>query len=96
MPASVMIVEDEESASRLIASVCSELGLAPQATRSGAQAKDLLSQAAQANQPFAAVVLDLVLAELDGFQVGQFVRAQPWGAQLPLIIVSGVYKHPNA
>jgi len=91
-----MIVEDEESASRLIASVCSELGLAPQATRSGAQAKDLLSQAAQANQPFAAVVLDLVLAELDGFQVGQFVRAQPWGAQLPLIIVSGVYKHPNA
>ena len=51
MSASVLIVEDEESASRLIASICSELGLRPQATRSGAQAKDLLSQAAQANQP---------------------------------------------
>jgi len=96
VPASVLIVEDEESASRLIASVCSELGLRPQATRSGAQAKELLSQAAQANQPFGALVLDLVLAELDGFQVGQFVRAQPWGAQLPLIVVSGVYKQPNA
>src|SRR2546423_5229842 len=91
-----MIVEDEESASRLIASICSELGLRPQATRSGAQAKDLLSQAAQANQPFSAMVLDLVLAELDGFQVGQFARGQPWGAQLPLIVVSGVYKQPNA
>ena len=96
MPASVLIVEDEESASRLIASVCSELGLKAQATRSGANAKDQLAQAALANQPFSAIVLDLVLAELDGFQVGQFVRAQPWGAQLPLIVVSGVYKQPNA
>jgi curved DNA-binding protein CbpA/CheY-like chemotaxis protein len=96
VPARVLIVEDEESASRLIASVCSELGLPTQTTRSGLQAKDLLTQAAQANQPFSAVVLDLVLAELDGFQVGQFARGQPWGAQLPLIVVSGVYKQPNA
>ena len=96
MPAQVLIVEDEESASRLIAQVCSELGLTAQATRSGAQAKDLLAQAAQANQPFSAVVLDLVLAELDGFQVGQFARGQPWGAKLPLIVVSGIYKQPNA
>ena len=96
MPAQVLIVEDEESASRLIASICSELGLRAQATRSGAQAKALLTQAAQANQPFSAMVLDLVLAELDGFQVGQFARGQPWGAQLPLIVVSGVYKQPNA
>ena len=96
MAASVLIVEDEESASRLIASVCSELGLRTQVTRSGVQAKDLLTRAAQANQPFSAVVLDLVLADLDGFQVGQFARSQPWGAQIPLIVVSGVYKQPNA
>jgi curved DNA-binding protein CbpA/CheY-like chemotaxis protein len=96
VPASVLIVEDEESASRLIATICSELGLRAQVTRSGVQAKDLLAQAAHANQPFSAVVLDLVLAELDGFQVGQFARGQPWGADLPLIVVSGIYKHPNA
>ena len=96
MPARVLIVEDEESASRLVASICSELGLAAQSTRSGAQAKEILARAAQANQPFSAAVLDLVLADLDGFQVGQFVRGQPWGAQLPLIVVSGVYKQPNA
>jgi curved DNA-binding protein CbpA/CheY-like chemotaxis protein len=96
VPARVLIVEDEESASRLIVSICSELKLSAQTTRSGAQAKDLLAQAAQANQPFSAVVLDLVLAELDGFQVGQFVRGQAWGAKLPLIVVSGVYKQPNA
>ncbi|HYV65539.1 MAG TPA: response regulator, partial [Myxococcales bacterium] len=96
MPARVLIVEDEESAARLIAQVCSDLGLAAQSTRSGAQAKELLVQAAQASQPFSALVLDLVLSELDGFQVGQFVRAQPWGTTLPLVVVSGVYKQPNA
>jgi curved DNA-binding protein CbpA/DNA-binding response OmpR family regulator len=96
VPARVLIVEDEESASRLIASICSELGLGAQVTRSGAQAKDLLTHAAQANQPFSAMVLDLVLADLDGFQVGQFARGQPWGSELPLIVVSGVYKQPNA
>jgi curved DNA-binding protein CbpA/CheY-like chemotaxis protein len=96
VPVPVLIVEDEESAARLIAQVCSDLGLGAQATRSGAQAKELLVRAAQAGQPFSAVVLDLVLSELDGFQVGQFVRGQPWGAKLPLVVVSGVYKQPNA
>ena len=96
MPATVLIVEDEESASRLIASLCAEVGLQAQVTRSGQQAKDLLGQAAQANQPFAAIVLDLVLRELDGFQVGQFVRGSQWGVQLPIIVVSGIYKQPNA
>jgi curved DNA-binding protein CbpA/CheY-like chemotaxis protein len=94
--ASVLIVEDEESASRLLASLCTELGLRSQVTRSGKQAKDLLAQAVQANQPFAAMVLDLVLAELDGFQVGQFARGSPWGAKLPIIVMSAVYKQPNA
>jgi curved DNA-binding protein CbpA/DNA-binding response OmpR family regulator len=96
VPARVLIVEDEESASRLVASICSELGLGTHSTRSGAQAKEILASAARSNQPFSAVVLDLVLAELDGFQVGQFVRREAWGAQLPLIVVSGVYKQPNA
>jgi curved DNA-binding protein CbpA/CheY-like chemotaxis protein len=65
-------------------------------TRSGTKAKEMLVEAHQANNPFAAVVLDLVLSELDGFQVGQFVRAQPWGTQIALIVVSAVYKQPNA
>jgi curved DNA-binding protein CbpA/DNA-binding response OmpR family regulator len=95
VPGPVLIVEDEESASRLLATLCAELGVAAQVTRSGAKAKEMLADAQQANRPFVAVVLDLVLAELDGFQVGQFVRAQPWGAELPLVVVSGVYKQPN-
>ena len=92
MANAVLIVEDEQSASRLIASICGELHLASRATASGKEAQSLCAQAAQAKSPFACVVLDLALAELDGFQFAQAARAAPWGNTLPLIIVSGVYK----
>jgi curved DNA-binding protein CbpA/CheY-like chemotaxis protein len=92
MSQAVLIVEDEESAARLIAGLCAELGLQARTSRSGREGLALLAPAADGNRPFAAVVLDLVLAELDGFQVARTVREAPWGADLPLIVVSGVYK----
>jgi curved DNA-binding protein CbpA len=52
----------------------------------------MCAAAAQAGTPFSAVLLDLVLAESDGFQFATAARGQPWGAQLPILVVSGVYK----
>ena len=92
MPLTVLIVEDEQSASRLLAGIAAEVGLSARTTRSGKEAQDLCAAAAAAGAPFSAVVLDLVLAELDGFQFAQAARAQPWGASLPIVVVSGVYK----
>ena len=92
MALTVLIVEDEQSASRLLAAIAQEVGLSARTTASGLEAQQLCAQAAAAGQPFSAVVLDLVLAELDGFQFATAARAAPWGATLPLIIVSGVYK----
>ena len=92
MPLTVLIVEDEQSAARLLSGIAAEVGLSARTTRSGKEAQDLCAQAAAAGAPFSAVVLDLVLAELDGFQFATAARAQPWGANLPLVVVSGVYK----
>src|SRR5207237_4212775 len=92
MALTVLIVEDEQSASRLLSGIAAEVGLSARTTRSGKEAQDLCAQAAAAGAPFSAVVLDLVLAELDGFQFATAARAQPWGANLPLVVVSGVYK----
>lgn len=92
MPLTVLIVEDEQSASRLLAGIAAEVGLSARVTRSGKEAQELCAQAAAAGAPFSAIVLDLVLAELDGFQFSQAARAQPWGANIPIVVVSGVYK----
>src|SRR3954470_4321085 len=92
MSQSVLIVEDEESAARLIAGICGELGFEARTSRSGREAMELLAPKPGAARPFGCLVLDLVLAELDGFQVARSVRATPWGADLPLVVMSGVYK----
>ena len=92
MALTVLIVEDEQSASRLLAGIAQEVGLSARTTASGLEAQQLCAQAATAGAPFSAVVLDLVLAELDGFQFATAARAAPWGTTLPLIVVSGVYK----
>src|SRR5436190_7449310 len=92
MALTVLIVEDEQSASRLLSGIAAEGGRSARATKSGKEAQELCAQASAAGQPFSAVVLDLVLAELDGFQFATAARASPWGANLPLVVVSGVYK----
>src|SRR3954469_5896936 len=104
MPLTVLIVEDEQSAARLLSGIAAEVGLSTRATKSGKEAQELCAQAAAAGQPFSAVVLDLVLSELDGFQFATAARAQPRapvpppppppavGANLPIVVVSGVYK----
>lgn len=93
MPGPVLIVEDEQSAARLLGQLCSDLGLQVQTTRSGREALELCARAADSGSPFSCVILDLVLAELDGFQVATGIRARPWGAQLPLVVMSAVYKN---
>ena len=92
MALTVLIVEDEQSASRLLSGIASELGLSVRTTASGKEAQELCSNAAASGQPFSAVILDLVLAELDGFQFGAAARAAPWGSSLPIIVISGIYK----
>src|SRR5438128_3900681 len=92
MALTVLIVEDEQSASRLLAGIAAEVGLSARATASAKEAQELCAQAAASGQPFSAVVLDLVLSELDGFQFGAAARAASWGAKLPIIVISGIYK----
>src|SRR5438105_5001305 len=92
MALTVLIVEDEQSASRVLSGIAADVGLSARTTASGKEAQELCAQAAAAGQPFSAVVLDLVLSELDGFQFAAAARAAPWGANLPLIVVSAVYK----
>ena len=89
---SVLIVEDEQGSARLIASLCEELGLTSRSTRSGREAIVLLREAASGGAPFACIVIDIVLEEADGFQVASQARAEPFGAELPIVVVSGVYK----
>jgi len=92
MALTILIVEDEQSASRVLSGIAADVGLSARTTASGREAQELCATAFSSGQPFSAVILDLVLSELDGFQFAAAARAAPWGANLPLVVVSGIYK----
>src|SRR2546428_11703721 len=85
MPLTVLIVEDEQSASRLLSGIASELGLSARTTASGKEAQELCSNAAASGQPFSAVVLDPGAAALDGVQVCAAAPAAPSGSGPPTL-----------
>jgi len=82
-----LIVEDEEGVAALLGELCSELGLAPVRARGGGEAAQRLSEGMPA-----IVLLDLVLADSDGFSVASHLRSLPGGATVPVIAMSGIYK----
>src|SRR2546430_14049933 len=92
MALTVLIVEDEQSASRLLSGIAAEVGLSARTTASGKEAQELCSNAAASGQPFSAVIRHLARAEPDGFQSGPAARAASWGARLPTIVITGIYK----
>lgn len=87
MPRGVLIVEDDEGVASLLSELCAELGAPVRRARGGSEALALLREALPD-----VVLLDLVLAELDGFQVASGLRALPGGEDVALLVISGVYK----
>lgn len=53
-----------------------------------ATGKEALSILDKKHEEIAVMLLDLVMPEMDGFQVIENVRAHAWGSQLPVIIIS--------
>src|SRR5712664_1389983 len=92
MALTVLIVEDEQSASRLLSGIAAEVGLSARATSSGREAQHLCAQAADSGQPFSAVVLYVVISEVDGVQFGSADLAAAVGEKLPIIVEVGVYE----
>src|SRR3989442_6773757 len=94
MALTVLIVEDEQSASRLLSGIAAEVGLSARTTASGKEAQELCSNAAASGQPFSAVILDLVPAELHRLQLGPAARAAPLGSGLALVLLLGRCHEP--
>src|SRR5256885_9034123 len=92
MALTVLIVEDEQSASRLLSGIASEVGLSARATGSAKEAQELCAQAAASGQPFSAAGRDPVLSELGGFPFGTAAPATPPGAGPATLPRNGVCK----
>lgn len=79
----ILIVDDDPSARQLVADVLSSAGHASVTVDSGQAAMDWL-----AHNRASAVVLDLLMPDINGFQVLEYIRQQEYLADLPVLVVT--------
>ncbi|NCO34372.1 MAG: hybrid sensor histidine kinase/response regulator [Armatimonadetes bacterium] len=82
---SVLIVDDDTITRDLLSTNLHEAGYRVEAAEDGVQALDLLHR-----QPFDAVLLDLIMPNMDGFQVLEQMKADDSLRHIPVIVISAV------
>ena len=84
--ASVLLVDDQPARLLSYEAILAGLGVNCVRALSGAAAL-----AALLNDEFAAVLLDVQMPEMDGFEVARLLRAHPRSERTPIIFVTGVH-----
>lgn len=79
----ILIVEDFQTMRKAIVGVLESLDLQVTEASNGLEALEALE-----NQPFDAVFTDLVMPEMDGFELCEEIRRRPNLRRLPVIIIS--------
>jgi signal transduction histidine kinase/DNA-binding response OmpR family regulator len=80
---SILLVDDDPNALELLQEALRSAGYEVQSVRSGARALEVL-----ANKVVGAILLDLLMPGMDGFQVIRHVRQEPALKDLPILVMT--------
>jgi signal transduction histidine kinase/DNA-binding response OmpR family regulator len=80
----ILVIDDDPDSAELIARTAAQLGLSTRRAGTGLQGIEMIQERAPA-----AIVLDLTLPGMDGFQILETLRLDPKLRSIPIIIVSG-------
>ena len=83
-PLRILIADDNADAANTLATYLRLSGHSPVVAFDGGEAMQLA-----ADEPPDVMLVDLTMPTLNGFDVARNIRAQPWGAAIRLIAVSG-------
>src|SRR5262249_62246259 len=84
----VLIVDDNATNRRILQEMLGARRMKPVVTEGGQKALDELQRAADQGEPFALVLLDAVMPEMDGFAVAEQIRSQPGLAGATIMMLS--------
>ena len=87
---SILLVDDDPKALELLQEALRSAGYETQAVRSGTRALEVL-----ANKVVGAILLDLLMPGMDGFQVIRHVRLEPALKELPILVMTGKNLSPG-
>ena len=89
LPPSILVVDDESTVRELIAKLAADLGYHAITAKNGADALELSISAG----PFLAIVTDVHMPRLDGFELGRIVRNT--SGELPIIYIVEGFEKPG-
>jgi two-component system sensor histidine kinase/response regulator len=93
---SVLVVDDNTTNRIILADMAHGWGLRPAAAVGAAEAQSALEHAAAAGEPFALVLLDAMMPDVDGFTLAERIRAHPTLAATAIVMLSSAGRAGDA
>lgn len=93
--APVLVVDDNASMRRLIVKGLEKHGIDAEGADGGRAALEELCAATARDEPYQAMVLDIMMPNVDGWQVLEAVRSNPLWRDVPVIVVTGCACSPE-
>ncbi len=88
-PLRTLVAEDHDVNQLLITAMLKELGCAVDVANNGAEALAMVTEAANENEPYAAVLMDMRMPEMDGLEATRRIRAGGFRAEsLPIVALT--------
>jgi signal transduction histidine kinase/DNA-binding response OmpR family regulator len=93
---SVLVVDDNATNRRLLRELLVQWGMRPTVLEDGRQALDAMQQACAEGQPYAVVVLDHMMPEMDGLMLAEQIQRNPRLAGSVLMMLSSADRRETA
>lgn len=90
MSKTILLVEDDKAVQRMLQEILEQEGFDVVAEKDGDWALRSFE-----SRPIDLVILDILIPVMNGFQVAEKMRKMPEGADVPILMISGIYRGVN-
>src|SRR5204863_498883 len=84
----VLVVDDNATNRRILKDMLTNWQMQPTVADSGTAALTALRQGARSRDPFGLIILDVMMPEMDGFELVERIKSEPAFAALPILILT--------
>ena len=87
--ARVLVVDDDSGVREIVGQALQDAHFEPTTVDSGRNAIKELCRATAADEPYDAMVIDIIMPDIDGWQVLEAVKSNPLWKRMPVVVISG-------
>ena len=93
---SVLVVDDNETNRHILHEMLTSWGMRPQTVANAAEALRAMNRAIEIGEPFAVVLLDSMMPDVDGFTLAEQIREQPEMTSVTMMMLSSADRSGDA